>query len=59
MEKKNPNTKRTPRSHHFNEIEKLREYLSGILSIENDKADLGGEMDQFINNKKATLITHI
>ena len=33
------------------EIEKLRKYFSGILYIENDKADLGGKMDQFINDK--------
>ena len=39
--RKDADTKRTLRSHHFIEIEKLRKYLSGILSIENDKSDIG------------------
>ena len=47
----NTNTRRTLRLHHYIEIEKLRKYLSGILYIENDKADLGKNMDQFINDK--------
>ena len=33
-------TKKTLRSHHFIEKEKLRKYLSGILSIDIDEADL-------------------
>ena len=56
---KNENTKRTLRSHHYIEIEKLRKYLSGILYIENDKADLGKNMDQFINDKSDFNNTHI
>ena len=45
--------------HHFIENEKLGKYLSVILSIENDKADLGKKMDQFINNKSHFNNTHI
>ena len=37
LHKKNADTKRTLRSHHYIEIEKLRKYLSGILYIENIK----------------------
>ena len=55
----NTNTKRTLHSHHFIEIEKLRKYLSGILSIENDKADLGKKTNQFINDKSDFNNTHI
>ena len=50
--------KRTLRSHHYIEIEKLRKYLSGILHIENIKADLEEKVDELINDK-VTLITHI
>ena len=53
------NKKRTLRSHHYIEIEKLRKYLSGILYIENDKSDLGKKMDQFINDKIDFNNTHI
>ena len=35
--------------YHFIEKEKLRKYLSGILSIDNDKADLEKKINQFIN----------
>ena len=41
MEKKNAGTKRTLRSHHDIEREKLRHYLSSILSMDNDEANLG------------------
>ena len=40
-EKKNADTKKTLRVHHFIEKEKLWKYLSGILSIDNNEADLG------------------
>ena len=43
--KENADTKRTLRSHHYIKIEKLRKYLSGILYIENNKADIGGGVD--------------
>ena len=59
MEKKNADTKRTLRSYHYNEPEKLRKYLSGILYIENDKADQGKKMDQLINDKRDFNNTHI
>ena len=36
--------------HHFIEKEKLRKYLSGILSIDNDEADLENKTNQFIND---------
>ena len=48
--KTNADTKSTLRSHHSIEIEKLGKYVSGILYIENDKADIGGEKNQFIND---------
>ena len=51
MEKKDYYTKRTLCSNHFIEIEKLGKYLSGILTIENDKADPGKKTNQFINDK--------
>ena len=57
--RKNADTKRTLRSHHYIEIEKLRKYLSGILYIYNDKADLGKNMDQFIYDKNYFNNTHI
>ena len=37
---KKSDTKKTLRTHHFIEKEKLRKYLSGILSIDNDDSDL-------------------
>ena len=40
-ERKNADTKNTLHSHHFNGREKLRKYMSGVLSINNDDADLG------------------
>ena len=59
MEKKIANTKKTLRSHHYIEIEKLRKYLSGILNIENIKADLEKKVDEFINDKSDFNNTHI
>ena len=56
---KNADTKRTIRSHHHIEREELRKYLSGILSIENDEADLGRKTNQFINDKSDFNNTHI
>ena len=38
--KKKSHTKKTLRLYHFVEKEKLRKYLSGILSIDNDEEDL-------------------
>ena len=58
-ERKDSDTKRTLRSHHYIEIEKLRKYLSGILYIENDKAYIGENMDKFINDKSDFNNTHI
>ena len=52
-------TKRTLRSHHYIEIEKLRKYLSGILHIKNTKADLEKKVDEFINDKSDFINTHI
>ena len=57
--RKNANTKRILRLHHYIEIEKLRKYLSGILYNENDKSDLGKNMDQFINDKSDFNNTHV
>ena len=48
--RKNADTKKTLRSHHYIEREKLRKYLSGVLSIDNDEADLGNKTNQFIND---------
>ena len=56
--RKKTDTKRTIPLHHYIEREKLRKYLSGILSIENDEADLGRKTNQSINDK-TTLITNI
>ena len=50
MEKKNSDTKKTLRSHHYIEREKLRKYLSGILSIDNNEAYLGKKTNKFIND---------
>ena len=52
-------TKSTLRSHHYIEIEKLRKYISGILHIENNKADLEKKVDEFINDKSDFNKTHI
>ena len=52
-------TKRTLRSHNYIEIEKLRKYVSGILNIENTKADLEKRVDEFINDKNDFNNTHI
>ena len=57
--KKNTDTKRTLRSHHYIEVQKLRKYLSGILYIENIKADLEKKMDEIIKDKSDFNITHI
>ena len=51
--------KRTLLLHHYIEIKKLGKYISGILYIENDKAYIGINMDQFINNKSDFNNTHI
>ena len=48
--KKKTNTKNTLRLYHFIEREKSRKYLSRILSIDNDEADLGKKKNQFIND---------
>ena len=58
MEKKKSDTKRTLRLHHYIKREKLRKYLSCILSIYNGEADLGKKTNQFIDDK-ANLITNI
>ena len=50
MEKKNADTKKRLRLHHYIEREKLLKYLSGILSINNDESDLGKKKNQFIND---------
>ena len=52
-------TKRTLRCHHYIEIEKLGKHLSGILHIENTKADLEKKVDKFINDKSDFNNTHI
>ena len=57
--RKNSDTKRTLRPNHYIERKQLIKYLSGILSIENDEADLGKKMDQFINDKSDFNNTHI
>ena len=57
--RENADTKITLRSHHYIEIEKLVKYISGVLYIESDKADLGKKMDQFINDKSEFDNTHI
>ena len=54
-----PIQKRILRSHHYIEIVKLRKYLSGILHIENTKADLEKKVDEFINDKSGFNNTHI
>ena len=43
-------TKKTLRSHHFIEKERLRKSLSGILSIDNDEAHLKNKTNKFIND---------
>ena len=40
MEKWIADTKKTLRSHHFIEKEKLRKYISGMLSMDIDEADI-------------------
>ena len=49
MEQKNHHAKKTLRLNHFIEKEKLWKYLSSILSIDNDEADLGKKTNNFIN----------
>ena len=58
MEKKNDDTKRTLRLHHYIEREKLRKILSGIVYIDNDETDIGKKK---ISSSMvlATLITNI
>ena len=54
----NSDTKKTLRLYHFIEKDKLRKYLSGILSIDNDWADL--EKKKISSSMiLATLITNI
>ena len=48
--RKNVNTKKTLRLHHYIEWGKLRKYLSGILSMDNDEADLEKKKNHFIND---------
>ena len=50
VEKRISDTKKTLRSHHFSEKEKLRKYLYGLLSIDIDEADLKKKTNQFIND---------
>ena len=50
MEKRSYDIKKTLRSHHFIEKETLRKYLSGILYIDVDEADLEKKTNQFIND---------
>ena len=57
--RKNAYTKMTIRLHHYIEREKLRKYLSGILYIENDEADLGKKTNQFINDQSDFNNKHI
>ena len=57
--RKNTNTKSTLCSHHFIEIENLIKFLSGILYVENYKADLGVNKDQLINDKSEFNNTYI
>ena len=49
-EKRNTDTKKTLRLHHYIEREKFRKYMSVILSIDNDEAYLGETKNQFIND---------
>ena len=42
-------TKKTLRSHHQIKREQLIKYISGILSIDNDEADIGNKTNKFIN----------
>ena len=48
--KENADTKNTLRLHHFIEREKLGKYISIILSIDNDEADIGNKANHFIND---------
>ena len=48
--KKKTDAKKTLRLHHHIKREKLRKYLSSILSIDKDDADLGKKTNQFIND---------
>ena len=48
--KKNADTKNTLRPHHYIEEEKLRKYISGIVSIDNGEAYLENKKNQFIND---------
>ena len=59
LHEKNTDSKKTLRSHHFIEKEKLRKYLSVILSIDNYKADLEKKTNQFINDIKNFNNKHI
>ena len=43
-------TEKALRSHHFIEKEKLGKYMSGMLSIEIDAADIEKKTNQFIND---------
>ena len=48
-EKKNSDTKKTLRSHNCIEKETCRKYLSGILSIDNDEANIEKKTNHFIS----------
>ena len=50
MENTNDDTKKLLRLYHFIEKEKLGKYLSGILPIDNDEADIEKKTNQFIND---------
>ena len=50
LKKRISDTKNTLRSHHFIEKEMSRKYLSGILSIDIDEADVEKKTNQFIND---------
>ena len=57
--RKNTDTKSTICSHHYIEREKLRKYLSGNLSIENDEAYLGKKTNHSINDEVGYNNKHI
>ena len=50
MEKRIADTKKTIRTNYLIEKEKLRKYLSGMLSIDIDETDLEKKRNQFIND---------
>ena len=50
LKKRISDTKKTLRSHHLIEKEKLREFLSATLSINSYKADIEKKRNQFIDD---------